>query len=125
MQHWQCRRPCVRCGTWFNEAHQNIAVTPRRRPERLAQDDGTDSTKTHPTIAHDDCLFAYFLQLRHNTTFPGVVELARRVLPCPLSTAPIERIFSVAGQVERGAKYDMTDATLAMQTTLCEVWDVI
>ena len=32
MQHWQCRLPCARCGTWFNEAHQNIAVTPNALP---------------------------------------------------------------------------------------------
>ena len=56
---------------------------------------------------------------------PGVVELARRVLPCPPSTAPVEGIFSVAGQVEKSAKYQLTDATLAMQTTLREVWDMV
>ena len=47
------------------------------------------------------------MQLQQDTIFPGVVELARRVLPCPPSTAPVERIFSVAGQVEKSAKYQL------------------
>jgi len=74
----------------------------------------------------DKCTLAYFrMQLQQDTIFPGVVELARRVLPCPPSTAPVERNFSVAGQVEKSAQYQLTDSTLAMQMTLREGWHVI
>jgi hypothetical protein len=97
-----------------------------RRKDKVRQPDGTTKSTTFPTIKKDKCTLAYFrTQLQQDTIFPGVVELARRVLPCPPSTAPVERIFSVAGQVEKSAKYQLTDATLAMQTTLREVWDMV
>jgi hypothetical protein len=97
-----------------------------RRKDKVLQPDGANKSTTFPTIRMDECTLAYFrMQLQQDTIFPGVVELARHVLPCPPSTAPVERIFSVAGQVERSAKYQLTDATLAMQTILREVWDMV
>jgi hypothetical protein len=57
--------------------------------------------------------------------FPGVTELARRVLPCPPSTGPEERIFSVCGQVENGKKYRLSDVSLAMLTMLRKTWDIV
>jgi hypothetical protein len=57
--------------------------------------------------------------------FPGVTELARRVLPCPPSTGPVERIFSVCGQVESGKKYRLGDVSMTMLTMLRETWDIV
>jgi|TARA_B100001142_G_scaffold268940_1_gene274308 hypothetical protein len=121
------REPSPPGNAFRMEAKQQVdAWRMTRRKDKVRQPDGTTKSTTFPTIKKDKCTLAYFrIQLQQDTIFPGVVELARRVLPCPPSTAPVERIFSVAGQVEKSAKYQLTDATLAMQTTLREVWDMV
>ena len=48
----------------------------------------------------------------------------RCVLPCTPLTDPVERIFSVTGQVESAQKYLLPDVSLAMLTILRETWDI-
>jgi len=81
------------------------------------QQDGTSSTcpthQCHLTFYQDE-------KKSGDSHFPGVKELMRCVLPCTPLTDPVERIFSVTGQVESGQKYLLLDVSLAMLTILQE-----
>ena len=86
--------------------------------------DGTSSIS--PTMKEHQCPLTFYRDEMKSgdSHFPGVTELARRAPPCTPSTGPVERLFSVTGQVESGKKYRFRDVSLAMlcgkRGTLCK-----
>ena len=80
-----------------------------------------------PTIKEHQCPLTFYQDEKKSgdSHFPGVAELARRVLPCTPSTGPVEGLFSVTGQVESGKKYRLGNCSLAMLTILRETWDIV
>jgi hypothetical protein len=99
--------------------------TYRNTRRTVKNQDGTSTT--WPTIKAHQCPLTFYRDEKKsgNLDFPGVAELARRVLPCPPSTGPVERIFSVCGQVESGKKHRIGDVSITMLTMLRETWDMV
>ena len=101
-------------------------VNAYRGTRRTIKDlDGTLSTS--PATKEHQCPLTFYRNEMNscNSLFPGVTELARRVLSCTPSTGPVERLFSVTGQVESGKKYRLGNVSLAMLTILRETWDIV
>ncbi len=109
------------------EAHRQVEFYRQtRRKVPFDDEDGNRKYQVFATLKSNKCPLEYFrTQQQVGNEYPGVIEVARRVLACPPSTAPVERLFSVAGQIDKGAKYRLSEDSLALTTTLREVWDMI
>ena len=62
---------------------------------------------SQPCISEDRDVLAYWKD--HRETFPTLAKLAQKYLSVPASSAPVERIFSIAGKVFRPDRCRLTD----------------
>ena len=67
-----------------------------------------DDYLDQPTISDDADPLVYWEQ--HQQQFPQLTSLAMRYLAIPASSAPVERLFSIAGKVFRADRSRLSDA---------------
>ena len=67
-----------------------------------------DDYLDQPTISDDADPLVYWEQ--HQQQFPQLTSLAMRYLAIPASSAPVERLFSIAGKVFRADRRRLSDA---------------
>ena len=76
-----------------------MSTSTSRKANTLAKIGELDKYLSHPRLSEDDDPLSYWNL--HQTTLPTLAKLAQHYLSVPASSAPVERLFSIAGKLFR------------------------